>query len=402
MITIHPDKFAIGSLAWLIHPVKPEEFFTSYWESRPLLIKRNEPSYYDELPGLEQFDGLITATAGAKSPDGRMLRKEPDGRLSRRSFKLTFDGRPDIQDIYHSYSDGYTVVLDRIEARSPVVGALCRRLEADLHQRVGANFYLTPRGSQGSDLHVDSHDVIIAHVHGTKKWRVATEACRLSPEAVSRKPIQISASHEYLLRPGDGLYIPRGYAHEARTETSSSLHLTIGINVLTWSDLLKEALLLLAETNPDLQKSLPYGYLSHPFGTSDSAVLSRCLSVMSLESVIEAARLSLGTKFLRRQAATTGHFRSLDLMQEMMSDSLMTRGFDGPCRTRSVDEQVIAEYAGNYVSVPRSLAPVLEYTLTTPTFTVSSMPCELSETAKIELAKRLIREGFLSIVNQPL
>ena len=48
--------------------------------------------------------------------------------------------------------------------------------------------------------------------------------------------------HDLVLRPGDMLYLPRGWLHEALTSDSDSLHLTVGVNVVTWLDAFKAAL----------------------------------------------------------------------------------------------------------------------------------------------------------------
>lgn len=100
------------------------------------------------------------------------MRTGRDGKLSERPFRLEADGRPDIHDIYRCYDEGYTVVLNGIHWRSPVVGALCRELEADFQHHVGVNLYLTPRGAQGLRPHLDSHNVVIVQIHGVKEWRV--------------------------------------------------------------------------------------------------------------------------------------------------------------------------------------------------------------------------------------
>ena len=47
--------------------------------------------------------------------------------------------------------------------------------------------------------------------------------------------------------PGDTLYLPRGWLHEALTSDTDSLHITVGVNVYTWLDALRAALDELAD-----------------------------------------------------------------------------------------------------------------------------------------------------------
>lgn len=36
--------FPARGLAWLMHPVEPAEFLDSYWEKRPLEVRRDDPA----------------------------------------------------------------------------------------------------------------------------------------------------------------------------------------------------------------------------------------------------------------------------------------------------------------------------------------------------------------------
>ena len=396
------DAFTSRGLAWLLHPMEPADFLDAFWEKGPAHVKRADAAYYRALPGLGDVDGLITTTfyGGPGKTGGRLVRTERDGRLTERPFRTETDGIADIHDIYRRYDDGYTVVLNGIHGRSPAVGALCRELESDFQHPVGANLYLTPRNAQGFRAHVDSHDVVVAQIHGVKEWRVGATASQASPTAASPgTPItSVPDARGYHLTPGDALYIPRGYAHEAVTQSSSSLHLTIGIQVLTWADLFAEALRLATQDNPELRQALPVGHLGGPLDPARLAATVAHFDAVTRASVLEAARVSLGSRLLRRQAATAGHFSSLDAVSDLTVDSVVARGFDGPCRLRATGERVVADYPGNYLSVPLFLAPALEHAVHTRTFTVGSIPGDLSDDAKVDFVGRLVSEGFLSVV----
>jgi lysine-specific demethylase/histidyl-hydroxylase NO66 len=378
--------------------VEPEQFFASYWGNHPLLIKRNRPGYYDDLPGIGEVDSLITTTVfGMEERLGRLARMER-GSQSSRPFRLTDDGRPDIHDIYRSYSDGYSIVLNRIEGRSPAVGGICRRLEAEMCHRVGANLYMTPAHAQGVRAHLDAHDVVITQIHGVKNWRVSTEMRTRNPSSL-KEPIDIPDPQEWALHPGDALYIPRGYAHEGVTGASSSLHLTFGFYTSTWGDLLEEALRLVIADTPELQRALPVGHIYGSLDASDVAALVKTLAAVRVEDVLESARLSIGSMILARQRVSASHFPSLDSLDDLTIDSTVRRAFDGPCRIQTSGERTVVHYPGNYLSVPLVLQPALEHAATEHIFTIASLPGSLDENAKIKFVARLIREGFLAVVN---
>ena len=100
-------------------------------------------------------------------------------------------------------------------------------------------------------MHSDSHDVFVLQTHGTKLWEIHGEG----------------GPGEILLEPGVVAYLPDGHRHAARAQEAVSLHLTIGINQLTWRSLLtREVGLLLAEV-PDAH--LPANYLDDPVRLSE-------------------------------------------------------------------------------------------------------------------------------------
>ena len=78
-------------------------------------------------------------------------------------------------------------------------------------------------------------------------------------EAATQAPVI-----DTVLRPGDALYLPRGYLHSAKALGGVSVHLTVGIHPVTRYALV-EALLALAADDLSLRTSLPLGVdLSDP------------------------------------------------------------------------------------------------------------------------------------------
>ena len=58
------------------------------------------------------------------------------------------------------------------------------------------------------------------------------------------------------LRAGDTLYLPRGWLHDALTSDTDSLHLTVGVNVHTWTDAFRAALAD-CERDVEFRRSVP-------------------------------------------------------------------------------------------------------------------------------------------------
>lgn len=400
-----------GGLARLLHPVTPEGFLRTAWEKEPLLVSRAQPDYFKDLPSLDEVDELITTTTPGLRISGddasRLVRTDDKGHVSQRDFRMTTAGLPDIQDIYRAYHEGYTIVLNALHRRSSKVANLSRALEAALHHPVGVNMYLTPRHGQGFDLHVDTHDVFILQLHGTKEWHVAGPGRRL-PLAVENgtRPPDHTALRTLTLEPGDSLYIPRGHPHRALTTATSSLHLTVGIHAFRWADLMAEALRLLAEENVEFQTALPPGFLDREIDQGNAAGLgNRLARALTDESLARRAKESLGARLIGvGKAAPGGHFRSLDDVPQLTGESLVRRTGTMYQRIRKDPDEVAIEFDGNFVSGPPFLEDALRFIADHELFRVCELPKigDFPSKAKTDLVSRLIREGLLVLADDKL
>lgn len=389
-------------LDWLLSPVGIEEFLQLHWETAPLLVRRDSPGYFADLPGLDALDELITATTARRlghNDDGKVVRTERDGSSSQRAIRLDSNGIPDIQDVYRAYRRGYSVVVNQVHCRSAVVALLCNALEATLHHRMTANLYLSPPDAQGFRPHIDTHDVFVLQLHGVKEWHVSPPTVDLplvhqKPDA----PASLTDFTSHLLTPGDLLYLPRGYWHEAVTTSTSSLHLTVGINVYRWVDLLRAALDLLADDHMELRHALPAGFLDHPL---DAAHLRKAVdhfaTALAEDDVLaERAKQRLGGRLINdSKAADRGRFRSIDALAGLTGESVVIRPAEVLCRVRTGARKVRIEFLGNYVSRPPDWAETLQFVAHAESFRIGELPGEISPEDKLELVRELVGEGLL-------
>ncbi|KAI2530545.1 RIOX2 isoform 6, partial [Pan troglodytes] len=95
---------------------------------------------------------------------------------------------------------------------------------------VGSNVYITPAGSQGLPPHYDDVEVFILQLEGEKHWRLYHPTVPLAREYSVEAEERIGRPvHEFMLKPGDLLYFPRGTIHQADTPAglAHSTHVTI-------------------------------------------------------------------------------------------------------------------------------------------------------------------------------
>ena len=384
----------------LLRPLRPDVFFENHWERSLCLVKRRDREYYSQLCSTAELDSLISLTSDASSPYQVRLAKTHDGKLSTRGVPYTLERVINIYQIYRScFEEGYTISIDRLDLKSKPVAELCRQLESCLHHSVAANLYFTPPDSQGFLPHFDTHDVFILQVQGSKVWRIYESPTRL-PAIEKKSPLPSGPlpdpQHTIHLDAGDLLYLPRGFVHDTFTVDTSSLHLTVGIHVFRWADLISEALASLAEEDANFREALPPGFLNDD-ATGDLAhKLQELLRELALKANCNQAVRRLEDRILTNgQPVPDGHFLSLE--REIDLDSVVTRRAGMLCRVRQHDHEVTIHYPGNIISGPKAIEPAFQFIKNTERFTVSDLPDCLGQQDKIILTTRLVREGLLRV-----
>ena len=132
------------------------------------------------------------------------------------------------------FADGSTMVLQGLHRVWPPIIAFCQQLAAELGHPVQANAYVTPPQNQGFSNHYDVHDVFVLQIDGEKRWQihapVLESPLRDQPWTDRRAAVERRAQEapliETVLRPGDCLYLPRGFLHAATALGGVSTHLT--------------------------------------------------------------------------------------------------------------------------------------------------------------------------------
>lgn len=297
----------------------------------------------------------------------------------------TLAGRPltglvDARKALALFADGVTVVFQGLHRYWPPLTQLIAELELELGHPCQANAYLTPVGAQGFAVHADTHDVFVLQTAGAKRWEVHTQ----------------DGVEEPLLEPGHVMYLPTGTSHAARTQDTISLHITIGINQLTWRGLIERSLSTLAAQVPD--SHLPAGYLEDPQALAYE--LGRHLADIAdeLRKIEPAVALEDEVRrFLTgRPPRLPGGLTDVIAAHELSDDSLLRRRPGHPC--------VLLENAGRLevllgdrsMQVPACLRPALEEVRARTELRPRDL--ELDEQSRLVLCRRLVREGLLEVV----
>jgi lysine-specific demethylase/histidyl-hydroxylase NO66 len=355
-----------------------QTFLTKVWASR-VHLHRTDPDALVGLLSLDDADHLLTSTA-IRTPSIRMAKDGsvlPESAYTRSATlagqQLT--GLVDGGKALALFGDGATIVFQGLHRYWPPLTRLVAELE--LGHPCQANAYLTPPGSQGFAVHSDTHDVFVFQTAGSKLWEVHGED---GPE-------------EVLLEPGLSMYLPTGTPHAARAQETVSLHVTLGINQLTWRGLVERSLKDLLAGVPD--EHLPAGFLDDPARLAGELALRLGVLADEVRRVDASAAVEAEVKrFLTsRPPRLPGGLR--DVLGTVEETTTLRRRPGHPCVLLDRGEQVEVLLGDRALTVPAWVRPALDVVRTRETFAPADLP--LDPQSNLVLCRRLVREGLLAI-----
>jgi ribosomal protein L16 Arg81 hydroxylase len=244
----------------LLQPIGVQAFMRTYW-GRSAWSHRIHSSRFEPLLTWERLNTLIR-----------------DHRPTGPRFRLVKAGQPLPETAWHrtvstlrgplrlldgarlmaELRAGASIVWDGIDQVDEPLRTLKRGFERALQCFVFVNLYASFGTVHGFPDHWDDHDVFVLQLAGRKRWRVhpPTRPWPLADEALPAPPVRYA--HNWMLRAGGALYLPRGWWHRVTPLGEPSLHLTIGVLRPTNLDLLRW-LLEQAEAMELLRQDLPMG-----------------------------------------------------------------------------------------------------------------------------------------------
>ncbi|WP_445262963.1 cupin domain-containing protein [Pseudokineococcus sp. 1T1Z-3] len=311
--------------------------FGDLW-GEDLLLTRSEdlPQDFSDLLSAGAVDELVSER-GLRTPFLRVARQGstlPDRRFTAGGgVGATVGDQVSDDKLTRLFADGSTMVLQGLHRTWPPLVTFSQALAADLGHPVQVNAYVTPPQSRGFDDHYDVHDVFVLQVEGEKRWRlhapVHPSPMRDQPWTSRREAVEVEAAREPLLdvtlRPGDCLYLPRGYLHAATALGGVSTHLTIGIHPWTRhalaDQLVRTALADLAD-DEEVRGSLPLGVrVEDPAETADDLALVRD-RLLAAVAAVDAARVAAPLAAQARsnqRAAPVGPLAQLRAAQDLQT-----------------------------------------------------------------------------------
>ncbi|MGH3510688.1 MAG: JmjC domain-containing protein [Candidatus Dormibacteria bacterium] len=210
---------------------------------------------------------LRVTQAGNPLPENQLT---VDDRLGKPAFGSNLDR----VRIAQAVRDRGTLALQGLENHEPHVRRFITDVAVDLGCIVNCTAFYSGGNATGFPPHYDTHHVLLLQVEGRKVWNVAPSSVEHPhighawPDRHARNPrlelVRSSSSWStFALRPGEHLWIPRGWVHHGVADEGGSLHVTIGMMPLDYAWLFQqmgEDLLEAAEFRTYLSPGWTAGY----------------------------------------------------------------------------------------------------------------------------------------------
>jgi hypothetical protein len=387
---------------------EPAKFAAAHWGTAPLLSRADElgGGGFTDLLSPDDVDELLSRR-GLRTPflrvakDGAVL---PAGRWTGSGGAGAEIADQVVDDkVLREYAAGATLVLQGLHRLWPPLIDFTRRLGTELRRPLQVNAYLTPPGNQGFATHYDTHDVLVLQVDGRKRWRVHEPVLPepLERQAWGGRADEVSAvaagppAIDVELRPGDALYLPRGWLHSATATEERSLHLTVGVRALTRYALVEE-LLALAAADRRLRATLPFGadvtdpHQVEPELTETVEALRDWLLTVEPATVAERLRQR---DWPASRPAPIRPLAQLDAARALTAaDRVVLR--DGlRARLAPDGDRVTLVMADRTLSFPAYCTPALDTVLTGVPHRVGDLPGLDDDADRLVLARRLLTEA---------
>ena len=202
-----------------------------------------------------------------------------------------------------------------------------------------------------------------------------------------------------MLRPGDALYLPRGFLHSAVAQGEVSIHLTVGVHPITGHELARRLAQLLA-TDADLRRSLPLGPVATETATLTGHVAQAAARLGRAVAVADEAQFATIAEQVSRQLARDTRPVPLQPLAQLGAVATLTGDTEVRLRpglrprVRRTGEATVLDVIDTSIRLPQATADAIDVLLTGAAVAPGALP-GLDADERLVLVRRLLREGVV-------
>jgi len=218
----------------LLGNLTPAQFLRDYWQKKPLLIRQAIPNFKPLL----KFEKLAEL-ARQNHVESRLL-THANGDWNLQHGPLA--------ELPSREQREWTMLVQGVNLYDERVDALLRQFRFVPQTRLDDLMISFATDGGGVGPHYDSYDVFLLQAHGKRRWRISKGG---DQTLIDGLPVKILANfepdEEYVLEPGDMLYLPPLYNHDGIAEGECMTY-SVGFRVPHFQELGENFLQFMADS----------------------------------------------------------------------------------------------------------------------------------------------------------
>jgi 50S ribosomal protein L16 3-hydroxylase len=380
----------------LLGGLTARDFLRDYWQQKPLLIRQ-------AIPG---FESPI-------SPDelaGLSLEEEVESRLVLEHGERPWELRrgPFAEDAYQNLPErDWTLLVQAVDQFVPDVAELLEQFRFLPSWRIDDVMvsFATPGGGVGP--HFDNYDVFLLQGHGRRRWKIG-QMCdgdsALLPHADLRILADFQQTDEWVLEPGDMLYLPPRLAHFGIAEDDCMTY-SVGFRAPSAAEVLTHFTDFLAQFLPDEERYSDAGAapVSDPHQIQHDA-LERLKSLLSEHMSDERLLLTWFGQFMTEprypELVAGADVEEDDFLGAIEDGAVLVRNPSARLAWSEVDADLVLFASGQSRLLPGSLRELLKLICAADALHLDNLGQWLADDEGRKLLLELVKQGSLEFADE--
>lgn len=383
----------------LLGGISADEFLRDYWQKKPLLVRQALPGFEsplepDELAGLS-------------------LEESVESRIVLEHGKTPWEMRrgPFTEETYKELPESdWTLLVQAVDQFVPEVAELLEHFKFLPSWRIDDVMisYAAPGGGVGP--HFDNYDVFLLQGHGRRRWKIG-QMCDsdspMLPHADLRILADFEQSEEWVLEPGDMLYLPPRVAHYGIAEDDCMTY-SVGFRAPSAAEVLTHFTDFLAQFLSDEERYSDAGMSAVKNSEDQHKIqrdaLDRLKNLLQEHMSDERLLLTWFGQFMTEprypELVTGEEIDDSELQQALREGAMLVRNPSARLAWSEVDVGLLLFSSGQSVVLPKHMEPLLKLVCSADALHNENLGQWLADEDGRKLLAELVKQGSLEFADE--
>ncbi|MFJ4374438.1 JmjC domain-containing protein [Pseudomonas japonica] len=381
----------------LLGGLTARQFMRDYWQKKPLLVRQ----------AFTDFESPIDADELA----GLALEEEVESRLVLEHGETPWELRrgPFTEDTFSTLPErDWTLLVQSVDQFVPEVAELLEHFRFLPSWRIDDVMisFAAPGGSVGP--HFDNYDVFLLQGHGKRNWKVG-QMCNSDSALLEHADLRILAdfeqSDEWVLEPGDMLYLPPRLAHYGVAE-DDCLTYSVGFRAPSAAEVLTHFTDFLGQflTDEERYSDADAQPVSDDPHQIQHDALGRLKSLLNEHMGDERLLLTWFGQFMTEprypELVSGEELSEEDLVDSLEQGAIIIRNPSARLAWSEVDDNLLLFASGQSRLLPGHLRELLKLICAADALHIENLADWLGDEVGLELVCQLVKQGSLGFANE--